>query len=105
MAYKKVTSKEEFVEFAKTHTLNEIIEKYNLSRAWVYTLCKRFGARAPVNRFKKPRGKTFNKTDMIICLVKGGFTYESIGELFGVSRQYIDSLAHLKIENTTELVI
>lgn len=95
----------EFIEYAKTHSMNEIVEKFNISKSWLYTLNKRYGVDYLRNKIYKPRGKTGGKEDMIICLIKNGFTYKSIGELFGVSRQYIDVLAHRNIENTADLVI
>lgn len=95
----------EFVEYAKTHSMNEIVEKFNVSKSWLYVLARRHGVDFLRNKIYKPRGKSGSKADMITCLIKNGFTYKSIGELFGVSKQYIDVLAHKNIENTAELVI
>lgn len=95
----------EFIEYAKTHSINEIAEKFNISKSWLYVLSKRYGVDCLKNKIYKPRGKAGSKADMITCLIKNGFTYKSIGELFGVSRQYIDTLAHRNIENTADLVI
>lgn len=95
----------EFVEYAKTHSMNEIVEKFNVSKSWLYVLNRRYGVNYLKNKIYKPRGKSGTRADMITCLIKNGFTYKSIGELFGVSRQYIDALAHRNIENTADLVI
>ncbi len=96
---------EELVEFAKKHSMNETAKEFNVSKSWVYELGRRYGFHCLNNGLRKPTGKTYNKEDMIICLIKGGFSYASIGKVFDVSRQYIDVLSHRNIENTAELSI
>lgn len=80
---------QELIDFAKTHTLDETVEKYGLTKRWLLILCKRYNFKCVRKNGRKHYGKTGGKADMILCLVNNDFTYASIGEAFGVTRQQI----------------
>lgn len=80
---------QELIDFAKTHTADETVEKYGLTKRWLLKLCERYNFKCVRKSNRKPYGKTGGKQDMILCLVNNNFTYASIGEAFGVTKQQI----------------
>ena len=74
-------------------SISEIADECGFSYVTVARACRELGVK-PL-RPKTGRKKTISSRDeMIECLARNGFTYESIGDVFGITRQRIEQIVN-----------
>lgn len=77
----------------KEKSAGEIAREFGCSYATVAKACRELGIKAL--RKKPGREKTLaSRDEMIACLARNGFTYESIGSVLGVSKQRIEQIVN-----------
>lgn len=91
----KFVPDDEFIEYAKTHTIRDIAQKYNRCYGSIVTICHRYNITPAKNKPKEAKPckaillrKTGEAHDMIRELSKT-FTDASIARVFGYSKERI----------------
>ena len=77
---------EELREYAKTHTLQECADKFLYNYGSMANKFRKHNIKA-VRKFK-PKGKNVER-DTMIAYLADKFTYESIGKIFGMTRERV----------------
>lgn len=92
-ARKKEALKSFILSSHKKKSISEIADECGFSYATVAMACRELG----VKPFRPKTGRkktTASRDEMIECLAMNGFTYESIGDAFGVTRQRIEQIVN-----------
>ena len=77
----------------KEKSVREIADECGFSYVTVARACRELGVKP--FRPRTGRKKTiYSRDEMIECLARNGFTYESIGDAFGVTRQRIEQIVN-----------
>lgn len=90
-ARKKEALKSFILSSHKEKSISEIADECGFSYATVARACRELG----VKPFRPKTGRkktTASRDEMIECLARNGFTYESIGDAFCVTRQRIEQI-------------
>lgn len=88
-SYKCIVKEQELElirEYAKTHTLQECADKFLYKYGSMANKFRKHNIKA-VRKFK-PRGKNVER-DTMIAYLADKFTYESIGKIFGMTRERV----------------
>ncbi len=79
---------EQIKEYAKTHTKRELAERFSYTYQNIHRLCKKYNIEVVMQQEFKKRGAKAERNTMIAYLADK-FTYESIGKVFGVTKERI----------------
>lgn len=74
----------------KEKSISEIAAECGFSYGTVASACRELGVKPKTGR-KKTKA---SRDEMIECLARNGFTYENIGDAFGVTRQRIEQIVN-----------
>ena len=92
-ARKREALKSRILSSHREKSISEIADECGFSYVTVARTCRELGVK-PL-RPKTGRKKiTASRDEMIECLARNGFTYESIGDAFGVTRQRIEQIVN-----------
>lgn len=81
-------TEDECREFLKTHTIRDIIQKYNVSYFTVINWARKLNV-------KTMRVRPYSDRDsMITSLVNDGYTYQNIADVFGMSKQRVEQIVN-----------
>lgn len=90
MKERKDEKREKFIlDNAGSMTAEQISDSLCISQRKVKEICRSLGIWTFDQKKKKEAGRKADRNSMIRCLAENGFTYECIGEAFGLTRQAV----------------